>query len=112
MLVGWSDADPRQILAWQSVVGHYSSADAKVWRHSQRKSTFRGELAYPSALRPRFGILTSLLHLFQFAIDNVHSRMEKSGYEKDILGRHLQIHQSNPERLSQREIMGAMSINV
>ena len=48
----------------------------------------------------------------QFAVDKVHSRRKQSLDSRDILGRLLDIHKSDPQKLSFREIIGAVSINV
>ncbi|CAF9933472.1 MAG: hypothetical protein ALECFALPRED_005602 [Alectoria fallacina] len=47
-----------------------------------------------------------------FAVDKVHARQKQPLDSKDILSRLFEIHKSDPEKLSFREIVGAMSINV
>lgn len=59
-------------------------------------------------------ILVFEFRVLQFAIDKVIERQAdfSDSKPKDILSRHFEIHKASPEKLSFREIVGAMSINV
>lgn len=50
--------------------------------------------------------------ILNFAIEKVHSRQKQPLDSKDILNRLFEIHKSDPEKFSFREIVGTMSINV
>lgn len=56
--------------------------------------------------------LTNLTSRVKFAINRVHEHRERPTKRDDILSRLYEIHRANPERLSFRDVVGAVGINM